>query len=251
MTRDESNFANSQPSRRLRFDTAEDAFDFARQGVEDSRRWLVARGWSIAQQYAEGHLGLHLLTLQVSGGSHTGILKFLLFAVPYPIPELETSVPHNIPENVSRADQVGLQLQNTSVLVFAGDTQHAEQIIPTRVWLESFEQGMQSAGNGLAVYAEYPINICSVFREGKVVAVTSTELEGSAINGLVESMPQIIERIRSVHTEVAGHCGESPLRDMLSRLRVTLLDANCLAFADEGLESQIEILHIAPCAINE
>jgi hypothetical protein len=138
------------------------------------------------------------------------------------------------------------------VLVLARDTQHAEKVVPTRVWLESFEKRVQDARDALALILDESIKVRSVLREREIVTVVSSELEGRAVDGLVERMSQIVEGIRREHAEAARHfLGEAQLADTLSRLRVTLLDWDCLASADESLESRIEILHVVPCACDE
>jgi hypothetical protein len=66
---------------RLRFESPNDAMDFARKSVEQSRRWLAARDLTVAQRYKQGHAHLTII-VEASSGMHPSKLELLLCAIP-------------------------------------------------------------------------------------------------------------------------------------------------------------------------
>ena len=83
------------------------------------------------------------------------------------------------------------------VFVRPGDQiEGIEDVVPSAVWLEPFENWFQRSGDGLAVVLDDSINIELALREGEVVVrLGPAEFDSGAVYGLVERVSEIVDDV--------------------------------------------------------
>lgn len=238
-------------SGRLRFESQQDTFDFISQGIEDGLGWLRVRGWSVAQQYAEGQLALKV-RLKLSAGVESCEFDFSFLRIPPESTERARTRGDQSVDCEIHADEFRREIEQFPVFVLPGGSEDREQVIPSRVWLERFECGDQGGGDRLAVVLQDPLEIHGVLGEGEVIRIPAAQLDGRGIDGMVERVTEIVERVGCRYAQAPREfVQEAKLRDMLARLWVAFIDGHRLMAREEGLGASIEVIHVLPSALDE
>jgi hypothetical protein len=156
---------------RLRFDSQDDALNFVRKSVEESRHWLAARNLTFAQRYVDGQLDL-LLTLKCTACPHPRKFNLLLQAIPAKKSDRAwtrdtATEPIAAKHHVRKID---VYLQNNWVLARPRHPAHLiKNVILSTIRLESPEEGNESGGGG-TVLQRNPITLSiwpAFFAKGK------------------------------------------------------------------------------------
>lgn len=237
----------------LRFDRAEDSLNFARQSVEESRRWLAARGLTVANRYEQGEFCLRT-ALYLSTESDSGKLKFLLRPVPSEITDLRRAREFSDHVVENEVGQIEVHVENELVFVGPGESvQRVKKVIPSTVWLEPFEDGNEADMDGATPLSDRLVNFSSVLRKGEIVTtLRSAEFDIGAVDRLVECVPEIVESIRRKHAKAARYfLSNAVLDDVLARLSVNLSDWDGEATVKESSGFRIKALYVVPSPIDE
>jgi hypothetical protein len=145
-----SSHPGSAQSRRLRFDTRDDALDFSKKSVEDSQRWLAAHHINLAQGYAKGDFEL---ALDLAFPAYGAEVQLLFFSVP-PITDScgAGPCPDRSGDNLETFD-ISLYRKDHLVFVGAGHSaQCPKQVITSKIRLKRTEVVCEDCGDRRRIY---------------------------------------------------------------------------------------------------
>jgi len=227
--------------RRLRFDSHDDALNFANKSVEDSRRLLARNKLTLRERYLKGSLEL-VLEFRLSGEPRDYV--FVFRAIPLHNDGAGTALDNHFfgidVGNVKGDAKDDLMLVNAGQL-----TESVQSIIPSQVGLKCFYERPNLARDGWAAFLlgnwrefRFKANKWKV----KTIKVVSAKTGRSSANRLIEGVPEIIDSVRKDRAKAAGYllC-EYPFVDYLAALRVNLLDWGASATSEKGFASRIKI----------
>ena len=195
--------ADNPDTPRLSFSSHEDALDFARQSVEDSKRFLVAHNANLIERYEQGHAAFQL---KVGFNGNLGSpceYEFLVGAVPLNWRECDVKVPCVL--SVTDGCLVGplhgdFESSERCVLVCTNYlVQCPQKIIPSLVWLELSKERDNFLRKLFTVVSDTAFKVSGAASEGEVAFVGTRDacdrrdLEGQ----MIQSFSQIVDGIAS------------------------------------------------------
>lgn len=181
----------------LSFSSQDDALNFAKQAVQDSKDFLTANNLNIAERYVKGELAL-VAKFRTRLGD--GVYQLLFCAIPSWCAD-ESSGPHRhrVDEHM-HASAGETDARNYSVLISGSyPVKCPEKIVPSFVWLERSKERHNILGDILTSSLDYIFEVGSTAGEGEVSTfrVRASTGDGCHISGLVEGGSHIAERIDS------------------------------------------------------
>jgi hypothetical protein len=240
---------------RLRFESPNDAMDFARKSVEQSRRWLAARDLTVAQRYKQGHAHLTII-VEASSGMHPSKLELLLCAIPtvykvaWPFNDERIAI-RVFYKNVGNID---VKLEDKLVFIRPRNPAHrVEQVIASAVWLECLDQADDLARDAAALATYLPVDRPGVRREREVaVPLRGAELDGGGVDGLIKRVPQVVEAVGSNDAQPSwDRLNDPDFAQVVSGLTVKLGDWSASAAFDESLTLKFKLVDVFPCPVEE
>ncbi len=241
----------------LRFDTQDDALDFARQSVEHGRRWVRQRGFSCTKDYLKNRA-----RIDISGCSLPEARKFKLVVqfVPFVDANRKSAFP--------RCDGPGLlasynlrpaaaqrYAQNTLVFVWTGEgAKRIEQVVPSIVRLECPDKDYKFGVNILATCRNFIIKIFKRLTKGEVdpLRIWSTQQHGTIADCLIERVSKVVYYARGRDSHLGRNAMmETKLDDLLSGIRITVVDDVISAVLDKSIAGRFEINDACFCPIDE
>ena len=243
--------ANSGTARedagRLRFDTQNDAFNFADILVEDGKRWLTTNNIHIANDYLKGNIELH-----VKLASRWESRKFKLVAQVAHFTNAEGRRSLHM-KAVSVHDHAVRQGGNVyAALVFPRSCNAADcpqEAIASHVWLKPFRKGSKLNRDVSAM----PLHLSgeAVFvlgkREVDAANVVHAKRGASIAKSLVQSVPQVGKRATKDSPGLPWQTGVEPdFADILAGLKIELFENSVVASLDEARGQRFKILDAFP-----
>lgn len=230
----------------LRFSSAEDAINFARDGIEDSNRRSGRDAVKLVKRYVEGEL--HIVLKLAAGVDHREY-DLIFFAVkeggnnPYP-----TGHDSFIDHHASAVDANGHQEP-----VFIGVTQFVqgpEGVIPSFMWLERAKERADIRRQIFAPALNVRIEVNNTVPEGKVsiLRLSDASPHGDGIPALIETGS---ERFYGLNRDVCPTIGDFAvkLKGMDSHaLRIDFSDVVTWFTFEEGGDTLFKPTDICLCA---
>jgi hypothetical protein len=243
----ESKLHQSEPLS-LRFESHNDALDYASQLVEDSNRFLTANKLDIANRYKKGELEIHLRCR----ANRLPIEFHLVFlSIPADIPSQDESAWQfrASPNSVTRI----IQNNRTDKRVFIGITEFVkcpEEIISSFVCLEPAHKIGDFWMQVLAFPLHAVLKINSIGSEGKI-SEPSSLAETESVNSLVESETEVVGGIGGdIEQELWQRLCELEFNNFLSIIRVNLTDYGVRVCAKEIESLPFKVLDVMLCPRN-
>jgi hypothetical protein len=184
----------SEPPR-LSFDSREDALDYARKLVEDSRRWLSVHNVNLRQRYEDARLEI---AVECRTAPDAEQFHLIFRAIP-------DGRPHEMSElNVAEYGVVetkgsGVHRNRSDDLVFVGITefvQSPQKVIPSLVWLKRHHQVEDVFRDLLGGARDSTLRFGYVVTEREMSMLTVlASSDADSKSGLVESGAKIVKRI--------------------------------------------------------
>jgi hypothetical protein len=235
----------------LRFNSGQDAFDFAYHVVENSNRWLVSNSLNWPERYEKGNL--HIV-FNVRLGADDGQYDLVFVHVPSGW-ESEAAVGTRHGEildvNVSDIRPDGDEQP------MLGPIRHfiecPDKIVPSFVWLERAKQREDIRQQ---IFASTPVNYVSFQFGGAVgngkVGVLGVGLARKNCGGkpsLVQDSSQLLSRSDSFINEVVGkRLGEFDFVSLVHAIHVWLNDTGVWFTIEKSRDPGIEVIDVFLCA---
>jgi len=234
---------------RLRFNSADDARDFAKRGTEELKRRLARLGGSLPHRYCNGDVELKLT---FRGLLKPHVCQLLLRGVPFGQDGMEMDF-----FDVSRTDTNALASQNVgreSAVDFSIPdlVEIGQDRVPAFVRLEIDEEFAEAVGD-LAVFAlQVSFNIFLRLPEGKL-RVFRRSVSGhdndSIVNCMIETRAQSIDDFKCVDRQVVwDFLSDSDLAINKARVGVVIVDQGVGVFAHKGLGAGFELIDVVICS---
>jgi hypothetical protein len=250
-----ANDGPAQETGRLRFNGHNDALDFARKSVEESRRWLAARGLTVAERYKQGQLYL-ALAIKPTSRLYPNHIKLLLRAVPPQNSDVGRSLEKT--ETCLCAEKevgkIDVQLENNLVFIRARQPTHGvKEVVPSTVWLESLEERYEIGRDVPTVTSDNFINAPRIASKRKVVVpFLAPKLKCGSIDNLVQRMPEIVEGIGCSNPQSPRRfMGDPNLDQLITGLTVYLGEWHASALLSEDVAFSFKLVDVFPSPCEE
>lgn len=179
----------------LRFDTHQDALDFAAQCVQHSKDWLSVNDLNIVERYKKSELEIVCV---LRSGSERNEYHLIFSSIPD-----RTGVGRGKESGAFKTHGTVHQgvADGNSDFMFIGDTYFVEcpqEIIPSKVRLESAKKRLDFLGYVLApTYTGCHVSNTSGEWESAVFGVSETGCDRNRVGGVVESIPKVLGDVRN------------------------------------------------------
>src|SRR5947209_4104119 len=232
---------------RLRFESHDDALDYAKKLVKDQADWRVFHQFDIAHSYMVGDLDLHIRC-----ASDRLAEKFHFVFRPVPNGKGHSKAGGGNPPrphpSASRNDDRG------DGRVFVGVTEHVkypEGNIPSFVWLERanevndfFREFFQTTPYGVL-----KVRLRAGNREESVLNFFPGREQDDGVDGLVEGGAEVISGVQSNAGQRDRYgLSELDLMNFLGSVRVNLYDKGVWLCFDELAHLPFEVTDVLLCA---
>jgi hypothetical protein len=198
----------------LRFDSHDDALNFADKLVKDSKHWLSVHKLDIVNRYQKHDLNVHVefTSTNIAGKCH------LVFGS-VPIRHMKRGVPRS--GHRCEAHALANYGHRTDGSVFIGITELVEspdEVIPSFVRLEPANEVADFFRNFFKETVNSLIEFRLTVANGKVC-----KLPSKSEHGLIESGAEIVDNVASVPSDAEWHgLNELELVDLMNAVRVRL-----------------------------
>jgi hypothetical protein len=210
------------------------------------------------ERYMAGNLRLHA---SVSTGAIANEHKFVVFRRFGSRVELKNRPGRTtINAEIGELDLSGNKRchKGNAVFVRSGNpSEQAKEIVPTCVSIPSWvgfigpKGSIEFLGNVSAlIFGHCDVEVAGIFPEREVTppAMFAADLVSSSINGLVESVPEVLHDVRGNASEMDRRRRKDEFEAILAALRIEIFSHSCRIFFDEVRDRTIEIvkLHASP-----
>lgn len=232
---------------RLRFDTQEDALNFARQIVEDGNRWLSNKQLDFAELYIQEKV--ELVVKLGAFGLNRRKCDLIFASVRDGLRVRDTRVKSGVPIRSTDADSDRNELN-----VLISDTylvESPEKVIPSLVRLECAKEREDVLWNVLGPpwRASFPFGQASTNREGGVFEPSITRSERNAVGSVIQRGPKIVDGIGgNVGEEFRQRHELEPMKLFVGNIRIWLDKYVVWFCVREGFNLPFEILDVMLCA---
>lgn len=229
----------------LRFDTQDDALNFARKTAEDGWRWARERGFSHIEDYAKGESEIEL---HFTAGAEASEFKFVAVIMPYEMAERDR---RNQVESAGRevwlARSGALNRNSNDTLVLIGASKAGKRIeflVPSvmrfecedvrdEIGVHSFTMALDHLRKVGGRFADWKINVFSIW---------PPEANRTVANRLVQRMPEIVNDMMGMEVKLSGNLLAKAEADyLLAGLRILVLDDVIFTFIDKRIASRFEV----------
>lgn len=235
-------------SSRLRFDSHDDALDFARHCTENSRRWLAANSFDFVKRYADGQI---YIVLRLRSRAGNGVYDLVFSAIPHGNGNAAVASP--IDGNVQAAGGKTGRNKQPMLVDVVGLVECPDKIIPSLVRLELPKKRRDIVRDVLASAGDNCIEIRCVFSDGKIGAsgVDSPGRNSNGISRLIKRRPEVFDGIGSDLSETVRNCGcEFDLVQMVNASRVQLNSMGAWFSFKEIIDLPVEVVNMSLCALD-
>jgi hypothetical protein len=227
----------------LRFDTADDAFDFANKIAQDGHCVARERGFSCAKDYVNDRCEIYI-KVAVRGDARN--YKLIAKVVPLDGTKHCNTIDVNVLGPYHKA--IIFNRYSDDALMFAGACQVAhgvQDIIPSIIWLERDGEIDEIWMHRLAVFPDHVGHVDGAFGKGKVnsFAVGSSKGNCHISECLIEAVPQIGQGSMCKNPKFWGQpLPESHLNDLISGVGISVANDVVSATLDEVSASRFEVI---------
>lgn len=232
----------------LRFDTQDDALNFARKAAEDGWRWARERGFSLVNDYLQGNseIDLHFAT-----NTDAGKFEFVAAVIPYVVAERDRGDQVETASTKVRGEEFSeiAERYTNDALVFVGAGQAKEAVeflVPSKsvVRFEAKDKGDEVGMDILATISGLIPEITGRATDWKVntFGIWATESDCAIADGLIQRMSEFVDDSVCVEPEVSGDSLlETKANDFLSGLRILAFDDAIMTFSEERITCRFEL----------
>jgi hypothetical protein len=231
---------------RLRFDSSDDALDFARKCVEDGNRRFASQRFDLVKRYRE--LDLDIVVQLHDGVSHQNH-DLISRAVPSGGGKLHVAGVSHIEVLDVHSGPTERDWHQLGVLAAGDLVQCPEGAIPSLVWLERPRKRRDLLRDILAS-AHRARFVGRVTCEGKVRRLegSATCRNGRGVHGLVKCVPKVLSDLSHHDPPVGEFRWELDLQDVMSGLRVALNRYGASVLLKECASVPLKITNVLLCA---
>lgn len=248
--------ARGEDATRLRFDTQDDALDFARKCAEDGRRWARERGFSCANDYLNGRARIDISCRAPSKAHEFKLVAQVIppvVADPYAFrtymerPRLPGGVDNH---------SVTIERYAGDLLVFVRSGKGAdaiEQCIPSIVRVEIANEPRQIRVNALAAPLNFVIKVLGCFSEWEVdpTSVAPSKQNSRFYKRLIERVSEIVHSVVDMNSQTGRKTvTEAELDYLLASIRVRVADDVISAALNEGGAKRFELIDACFCPVD-
>lgn len=235
---------DSFQTNRLRFNSVDDAFNFARVSVEQGRDWLALHNISFANNYMKGDIELHLY---VASRAHS--CKFKLVSVIVPFVDSECDRTRDVQPVGVKIKRIGIGTQADDALMYSGGKsgQRPKKTVTAKVRFEGCDECAEFGSKLLAMVLNFGCEIVFVDpeREINATAICDSEKGGAVASGLIQRVAKIVNDPREQHHQFAGDPFiESELYDLLFGMRIDLFDRGVDVAFNESVACRFDLENV-------
>ena len=240
----------------LRFNSADDALDFARDGVERANSWLATNSFNLAKKYVEG--GLHLV-LKCGAVWEPHIFDLVFRRVPFAVADLPSGSASGHSQ-LSDADAGGTgrnqyRDEHAVRLGYPYAVKTPKQLVPSLVWLESSQERSDFRRIAAQTFAiQLSGDASGVTSEGEPSAgrFVHTEGDSACIDGVVEGIAKVSRNVFDDGGDAFGQLrGQAHLVHLLAGLSIEVDNVGAWFSIKEGFEIGISFANLLACALNQ
>lgn len=224
----------------LRFETEDDAINFARQQVEHSQDWLASNNLCCAKRYEDGRLDI---AVHLTARKYARKFQLVLSAIPN-IP-MKDPGSNFVPESAGQQGQFGLK--SHLMLVWSDKTgKRPQKVIPSTVRLEVLDEALQFNGDMFprSLLLKDLLEVRRILGKREIaVHLAAANLHCGSVDCLIKGVSEIVKGVRCDGTEIVGDIpiDQSDLQHLVSCLRIALFDHDLTASLEEGVTSIFEL----------
>jgi hypothetical protein len=241
-------------SGRLRFDSKDNALDFANESVERARDWFAFYNVNALEQYLHGNIDI---VLNARTGTEPHVFDLVFRRVPSAVTNLrptrnEASTDADVADHVchSKRDQDAVRFGVPYAV------QGPQQLIPSLVWLETskertdFRRYLIEATGVVQLASDAGSSLGE--RETGSFGAGVSKGDGAGVDSVIQGIPQVGDGILHNEGQVSREIGgQFHLEDLLLRLSIHIDAHGVWPRVQEGLDLGFEIVGMVPCATDE
>lgn len=234
---------------RLRFDSQDDALNFARDSVKRGNDWLATQRISPLKDYIEGRV--HLVVncrpgpkaqefdlvfrrVPVTVTNPAGAIDLALF-------DADPLCHHSLPHWDNHAMRIGVPYA----------VQSPQQVIPSLVWLESHKERVNFWWVSRKPFAaEFSCNASAVSgeREAGVCGSAPIDHQSASVQGVIERIPEVSGGVFCDDADFHRQIGsESDLVDLLACIRVHIDNTGVRLCVEESAHTRGSVFNLFAC----
>jgi hypothetical protein len=233
----------------LRFDSQDDALNFAKHCVENGRRRFRAGVLAVLKRYVDSDL---YLVIKAKAPLDAGVWDFVFRAIPDGgLVEFDGASPSRTSDFgcCCRASNEGDQRMFAQV---AHVVESPEKIIPSLVWLERSKERSDFRWDILRDTPHAILEICGGIGEGEhaklQVGVAGREVGGRP-RGVIETGPQVFNDFGRENAPTERESlGYESFVDFVSSVRISLNNSGVWLFSEKAVNLGFEIIEMFLCA---
>lgn len=243
--------SGAKESSGLRFDTSDDALDFARDCVERSKHWRARKYFNLAEDYVKGATNL--------------VIQFRTTADPQKFCLVLRRIPSVVSEARRANDRPCFDVGAVTHRRCSQGDKHAvcfdvsglvetpQGLIPSLVWLEIFKEHPYPGRDVNQLPVQFVVHVEAGGGEGErgpLVGASRMERDSASINGMIKSIPEVGKSILGDRRKLPRNLSETQLVNILTCTRVIVDDKGIWLALDEALDPSIEIIDVIPRSLD-
>jgi hypothetical protein len=235
----------------LRFYTANDGRDFARECVEDSNRWLAAHNVSRANDYFHGKTDLHI---HIATRPHSCKLHLVSRLVHFEGDfdrsfGVQSVGVHNEVRNAKADGEYALVFDWTGQMV-----KSPQNVVAAIVGLEAFDEVNQSWVDFLAIPIDRVLKIFNALPEWEMRFrdICRAKQQGAVAYGLIKCMAKVGNySVAEQPSQIGDRATEFDLDDLFPGLFIHCREIGAFASLNEALANRVQLGDVFYSAIDE
>jgi hypothetical protein len=232
---------------RLRFDSQDDALNFARHSIKRSQHWLASHSLNWPERYKKGEIDI-VLQISTDAGDRKNDLVF--FAVPAGRRDNQGHrAAHSHPPDDETGTRADRKYKPVSTLP-TNSVECPDECIPTLVRLERAKKREDIRWKILEPSVQGILNIRGVVRDGEMDLVGALCVTGDCdgVGGMIETGSQPLESLVSDIRDEGREIGRELYFVFLKSLRIALNDSGVWLCVEKGLSPRVDIANLLLCS---
>jgi hypothetical protein len=240
---------------RLRFDSQQDALDFASQCVKNSKHWLAVNSLDFVKRYKQMEIEIVIEFFSRLPSSNSKKFHLLFRSIPRVGPRSAEIAINNIASyGEASSDRSGSNRRKDSMLIGVTEViQRTEKPIPSWVWLERAKERINRLRNILAVTSQVVFKSGGGSGKGEVgvLRVDDARCTSNSEHRVIQNGPEISNAIASNLLQL-GRKGVSEFDlayELAKMLRIRIEDSFVGLELKEEINLPLEITDVffSPC----
>lgn len=238
---------NQANAGRLRFESQDDALDFARRSVEKSRDWLARNSLDFAKRYKEGEIEI-VINSRVGGSAEEYDLVF--FAIPFGGGYRPASGYLHMVNMDSCCSHTNGD-DDPMIALSANPVECPDYIIPSLVRIETPKERQDIRWETFAIARDSVFEVSGFISNGKMNTIRPASFgSGSySVHRLVECRSQPVDYVvGEVGVPVRERLGELDFVKLVNAVRIGFNETNVGFFLEEFIDSRTELGQVSLCS---